>query len=207
MAFNTVFVIDNPEQKMDFIDLVKTCAAEGVHRSELAMFRAPFSDHLDPETGQGQAHPDYTYGAHAIEVSVDTDTGEVKVLRSVAAHDVGQCINPAAVEGQIEGGAQNGQGYALSEEMLYEEGRLVTPSFSEYLMPTSMDVPKVECIVLESRSGVGPFGAKGIGEPAMTPVAPAIANAVADAIGVRVHEMPITPERVIKALKNAQASK
>ena len=207
MAFNTVFVIDNPEQKMDFIDLVKTCAAEGIHRSELAMFRAPFSDHLDPETGQGQAHPDYTYGAHAIEVSVDTDTGEVKVLRSVAAHDVGQCINPAAVEGQIEGGAQNGQGYALSEEMLYEEGRLVTPSFSEYLMPTSMDVPKVECIVLESRSGVGPFGAKGIGEPAMTPVAPAIANAVADAIGVRVHEMPITPERVIKALKNAQASK
>ena len=171
------------------------------------MFRAPFSDHLDPETGQGQAHPDYTYGAHAIEVSVDTDTGEVKVLRSVAAHDVGQCINPAAVEGQLEGGAQNGQGYALSEEMLYEEGRLVTPSFSEYLMPTSMDVPKVECIVLESRSGVGPFGAKGIGEPAMTPVAPAIANAVADAIGVRVHEMPITPERVIKALKNAQASK
>ena len=85
--------------------------------------------------------------------------------------------------------------------MLYEEGRLVTPSFSEYLMPTAMDMPKVECIILESRSGVGPFGAKGIGEPAMTPVAPAIANAVADAIGVRVFEMPITPERVVRALK------
>ncbi|MBZ0217120.1 MAG: molybdopterin-dependent oxidoreductase, partial [Fimbriimonadaceae bacterium] len=172
---------------------------------ELVMFSAPFTDYLDPETGQGQAHPDYVYGAHAVEVSVDTETGEVRVLKSIAAHDVGQCINPAAVEGQIEGGTQNGQGYALSEEMLYEEGRLTTPSFSEYLMPTSMDMPKVKCILLESRSGIGPFGAKGIGEPALTPVAPAIANAVADAIGVRVHEMPITPERVVRALKNAAA--
>ena len=206
MGFNEVFVIDRPETAMPLVELVRTCAAEGVHRSELAIFRAPFSDFLDPETGQGQAHPDYVYGAHAVEVSVDVDTGEVEVLKSVAAHDVGQCINPAAVEGQIQGGAQNGQGYALSEEMLYEEGRLVTPSFSEYLMPTAMDMPSVECIVLESRSGVGPYGAKGIGEPAMTAVAPAIANAVADAIGVRVFEMPITPERVVTALKRRDAS-
>ena len=85
--------------------------------------------------------------------------------------------------------------------MLYREGKLVTPSFSEYLTPTSMDMPKVQCILLESRSGLGPFGAKGVGEPAITAVAPAIANAVADAIGVRVFEMPITPERVVKALK------
>ncbi len=105
-------------------------------------------------------------------------------MRSIAAHDVGQCINRAAVEGQIEGGAQNGQGFALSEEMLYEQGRLMTPSLSEYLMPTSMDMPRVESIILESRSGLGPFGAKGIGEPSITAVAPAIANAVADAIGV-----------------------
>ena len=205
MAFNEVFVIDKPEQSMPLVDLVRTCAAEGIHRSELAIFRAPFSDFLDPETGQGQAHPDYAYGAHAVEVSVDVDTGEVEVLKSVAAHDVGQCINPAAVEGQMQGGAQNGQGYALSEEMLYQEGRLVTPSFSEYLMPTAMDMPNVECIILESRSGVGPYGAKGIGEPAMTAVAPAIANAVADAIGVRVFEMPITPERVVNALKRRAA--
>ena len=206
MGFNEVFVIDKPERTMPLVELVRTCAAEGIHRSELAIFRAPFSDFLDPETGQGQAHPDYVYGAHAVEVSVDVDTGEVEVLRSIAAHDVGQCINPAAVEGQIQGGAQNGQGYALSEEMLYEEGRLVTPSFSEYLMPTAMDMPSVECIVLESRSGVGPYGAKGIGEPAMTAVAPAIANAVADAIGVRVFEMPITPERVVAALRRRDAS-
>ena len=206
MGFNEVFVIDKPEKSMPLVELVRMCAAEGIHRSELAIFRAPFGEFLDPETGQGQAHPDYAYGAHAVEVSVDVETGEVEVLKSIAAHDVGQCINPAAVEGQIQGGAQNGQGYALSEEMLYEEGRLVTPSFSEYLMPTAMDMPKVECIVLESRSGVGPFGAKGIGEPAMTAVAPAIANAVADAIGVRVFEMPITPERVVQALRRRDAA-
>ena len=206
MGFNEVFVADRPEKSMPMVELVRLCGAEGIHRSELAMFRAPFTDVLDPETGQGQAHPDYVYGAHAVEVAVDIDTGEVDVLKSVAAHDVGQCINQAAVEGQIQGGAQNGQGYALSEEMLYDEGRLITPSFSEYLMPTAMDMPKVECIILESRSGVGPYGAKGIGEPAMTPVAPAIANAVADAIGVRVFEMPITPERVVMALKRRDAT-
>jgi CO/xanthine dehydrogenase Mo-binding subunit len=206
MAFNQVFLVHDQGRTMALTDLVKLCASEGIHRSELVIFKAPFTNPLDPETGQGQAHPDYVYGAHAIEVSVDIDTGEVKVLKSIAAHDIGQCINRAAVEGQIEGGTQNGQGYALSEEMLYKEGRLMTPSFSEYLMPTSMDMPKVQCIILESRSGVGPFGAKGIGEPALTPVAPAIANAVADAIGTRIFELPITPERVIKALKDARSS-
>lgn len=199
---NRASVVDAPEKSMPIEELVQTCAAEGIHRSELAIFRAPFAEPLDPETGQGRGHPDYAFGAHAAEVAVDIETGEVQVLRSVGAHDVGQCINPAAVEGQIQGGAQNGQGYALSEEMLYDEGRLTTPSFSEYLMPTAMDMPRVECIILESRSGLGPFGAKGIGEPAMTAVAPAIANAVADAIGVRVFELPITPERVVRALRS-----
>ncbi|MDH3231645.1 MAG: molybdopterin-dependent oxidoreductase, partial [Alphaproteobacteria bacterium] len=204
MADNQAFVPDRPDKSMPFIDLVKLCAAEGVHRSELAIFRAPFSDPIDPETGQGQVHPDYTYGAHAVEVAVDTETGEVTVLKSVGAHDVGQAINPAAVEGQIEGGAAQGQGYALSEELIYEQGRLATPSFSEYLIPTSMDMPLVQSIILESRSGLGPFGAKGIGEPSLTPVAPAIANAVADAIGARVFELPITPERVVKAIREKQ---
>ena len=204
MADNRVFVAGRPELEMSFVDLVTLCAADGVHRSELAIFRAPFSDKLDPETGQGQAHPDYTYGAHAVEVAVDIETGEVTVLKSVGAHDVGQAINPAAVEGQIEGGAAQGQGYALSEEMVYREGELVTPSFSEYLIPTAMDVPQIKSIILESRSGIGPFGAKGIGEPALTPVAPAIANAVADAIGARVHDLPITPEKIVNALAAAR---
>ena len=170
------------------------------------MFRAPFTDPIDPETGQGRVHPDYAYGAHAVEVAVDTETGEVTVLKSIGAHDVGQAINPQAVAGQIEGGTAQGHGYALSEEMLYQEGRLMTPSFSEYLIPTAMDMPRVQSIILESRSGLGPFGAKGIGEPAMTAVAPAIANAVADAIGVRIFELPITPERVVAALRRAEGA-
>jgi CO/xanthine dehydrogenase Mo-binding subunit len=203
MAESRVFAVDRPEKTMSFMELVKICAADGIHRSELAMFRAPFTEPIDPETGQGQVHPDYTYGAHAIEVAVDTETGEVTVLKSIGAHDIGQAINPAAVEGQIEGGAAQGQGYALSEEMIYEAGKLTTPSFSEYLIPTSMDMPKVRSIILESRSGVGPFGAKGIGEPSLTPVAPAIANAVADAIGARVFDLPITPEKVVAALRGA----
>lgn len=199
-ADNKVSAANHPDKAMVFADLVRLCAAEGIQRSELAIFRAPFTDRLDPVTGQGQAFADFTFGAHAIEVAVDTETGEISILKSVACHDVGQCINPAAVEGQIEGGAAQGQGYALSEEMIYREGRLMTPSLSEYLIPTSMDVPMVKSIILESRSGVGPFGAKGIGEPALTPVAPAIANAVADAIGVRIYDLPITPEKVVRAL-------
>jgi xanthine dehydrogenase molybdenum-binding subunit len=205
MADSKVSVVDHPDRSMPFAELVKMCAAEGIHRSELAMFRAPFTDKIDPETGQGQVHPDYAFGAHAVEVAVDTETGEIEVLKSVGAHDVGQAINPAAVEGQIEGGAAQGQGYALSEEMIYRDGVLLTPSFSEYLIPTAMDVPPVQSIILESRSGLGPFGAKGIGEPALTPVAPAIANAVADAIGVRIHDLPITPEKVVKALRRQAA--
>ncbi len=207
LAESRAFVIDAPDQSMALEDLVALCASEGIHRSELAMFRAPFTGEIDRETGQGRVHPDYAYGAHAIEVAVDTETGEVTVLKSVGAHDVGQAINPAAVAGQIEGGAAQGQGYALSEAMIYEDGQLMTPSFSEYLIPTAMDVPEVQSIILESRSGLGPFGAKGIGEPALTPVAPAIANAVADAIGTRVFELPITPERVVAALRQAETAK
>jgi hypothetical protein len=100
-----------------------------------------------------------------------------------------------------------GQGYALSEDMIYQEGRLMTPSFSEYLIPTAMDMPEVKSIILESRSGLGPFATKSIGEPALTPVAPAIANAVAEPIGTRVFELPITPERVVAALHKAESTK
>ncbi len=207
LAESRAFVIDAPDKSMALKDLVGICASEGIHRSELAMFRAPFTGEIDPETGQGRVHPDYAFGAHAVEVAVDTETGEVTVLKSVGAHDVGQAINPAAVAGQIEGGAAQGQGYALSEAMIYRDGELMTPSFSEYLIPTAMDMPRVQSIILESRSGLGPFGAKGIGEPALTPVAPAIANAVADAIGRRVFELPITPERIVMALREAEPRK
>jgi len=201
LSDHRAYDVNDPDNGIELADLVALCASEGIHRSELVIFKAPFTDPIDRDTGQGRVHPDYVYGAHAIEVSVDTETGEVTILKSVAAHDVGQAINPQAVEGQIEGGTAQGHGYALTEDLIYKDGILVTPSFSEYLIPTSMDVPmQVDSIILESRSGRGPFGAKGIGEPSLTPVAPAIANAVADAIGSRILDFPITPEKVVRAL-------
>ncbi len=206
MADSTVFVVDDPERSMTIKELVRLCAAEGIHRHNLAIFRAPVSDGIDPETGQGEVFPDFTYGAHAAEVAVDIETGEVRVLQSVGAHDVGQAINMRAVEGQIEGSALMGQGFALSEELILDQGRLLNGSLSEYLIPTSEDVPEIKSIVLESRSGLGPFGAKGIGEPVYAPVAASIANAVADAIGVRVFDLPITPEKVVMALREKAAA-
>jgi CO/xanthine dehydrogenase Mo-binding subunit len=200
MADSRVFVVDDKQRSMALADLAALCASEGIHRSELAIYKAPAGEHLDPETGQGQVHPDYTFGAHAIEVEVDTDTGEVTIVKSIGAHDVGQAINMQALEGQIEGGAAQGHGYALYEEMIYKEGQLATPSLSEFLCPTSMDMCNIQSIILESRSGLGPFGAKGAGEVGLTPTPAAIANAVADAIGVRIHDLPITPEKVIHAL-------
>ena len=191
---------------MSLAELSALCASEGIHRSELAIYRAPFSAGMDPETGEGRVFPDFTYGAQAVELAVDTETGEITVLKSVGAHDVGQAINPAAVDGQIEGGILMGHGYALMEDMLMVEGKVVTPSLSEYLIPTPEDMPEIVSIILESRSGLGPFGAKGIGEPSFAPVAPAIANAVADAIGVRIFEIPITAEKVVRALKQAAAA-
>jgi CO/xanthine dehydrogenase Mo-binding subunit len=143
---------------------------------------------------------DFTFGAHAVEVSVDPETGEVDVLRIISSFDVGKAINMLSVEGQMDGGAVLGLGYALMEEILIEKGRIMTPSLTEYLIPTSSDVPDVETIVIESLDGVGPFGAKGIGEPACNSIAPAITNAIFDAVGARIMQLPATPEKIIKCL-------
>ncbi len=206
LADSRVLVADESKRSISLKDLVAICAADGIQCSELSIFHAPFAGQLDPETGQGRVHPDYTFGAHAVEVAVDAETGEVTVLKSIGAHDVGQAINPQAVAGQIEGGAAQGHGFALSEELIYENGCLQTPSLSEYLCPTAMDMCPIQSIILESRSGLGPFGAKGMGEVGITPTAAAIANAVADAIGVRIHDLPITPEKVVKALQQKVAA-
>ncbi len=200
LADGKVFVRSNPEQSMSLAELAAVCAAEGLPLANLAQYNAPFTGPIDPETGQGQVWPDFTFGAMAVEVAVDTETGQVDVLKSVACHDVGRAINRAACEGQIVGGANQGLGYAVMEEFKLQDGYIITPSLSEYLIPTSMDFNPVQAIILESGTGVGPFGAKGIGEPSLTPAAAAVANAVADAIGVRIHELPLSPGRVLAAL-------
>lgn len=204
LADGKAFVKSAPEQSLTLSKLAKVCAAEGLPLSNLALFTAPFTEEIDPETGQGRVFPDFTFGAQAVEVAVDTETGQIDVLKSVACHDVGRAINPAAVEGQIVGGSNQGIGYAIMEEFKLQDGRVLTPSLSEYLLPTALDIVPTKVIILESGSGVGPFGAKGIGEPSLTPAPAAVANAVADAIGVRIHDLPLTPEKVLAALDRAK---
>jgi CO/xanthine dehydrogenase Mo-binding subunit len=181
-------------------DLLRQCARAGVPRGHLAVYNAPAGEPVDLATGSGKVFPDYTYGAHAAEVEVDTETGVVRVLRYAAAHDVGRAINPQSVEGQIQGGAVQGLGYACLEEVVVEDGINLTTSFATYLIPTAADVPDVEPMVAESGEGLGPFGARGIGEPPIGPPAAAVANAIADATGARLTRLPITPERVARAL-------
>jgi len=205
LANNKAFVKSDPERSLPLADLAKMCAADGMKLQHLALFTAPFTDKLDPENLRGDLFPDFTFSAHAIEVAVNTETGEIMVLKSIGCHDVGRAINPTAVEGQIQGGSAQGIGYALMEEVRVEEGVTRTPSFSEYLIPTAKDLPTTKAIILESGTGVGPFGAKGIGEPSLTPAAPAVANAVANAIGVRIHDLPLTPEKVLAALDRARS--
>jgi CO/xanthine dehydrogenase Mo-binding subunit len=200
MADSKVFVKKNPEQTVDLAALVKICAAEGVKLTDLAMFKGPFTNPLDQETGQGNLFPDFTFGSMAAEVSVDTETGEVTVLKCTACHDVGRAINGATLIGQIQGGGVQGLGYALMEDLIVDQGIVKTRNLAEYLIPTSCDFPTIKAIYLESGTGVGPFGAKGIGEPSLTPAAPAVANAVADAIGIHIHDLPLTAERVLRSI-------
>ncbi len=150
---------------------------------------------------RGNISAAYGFATQAIEVEVDTQTGEVKVLKIAAAHDVGRAINPMAVEGQIHGGVSMGLGYGLYEELVVEEGRVLNPNFADYALPTVLDMPEIDCIIVETDDQAGPFGAKGMAEPACIPTAPAIANAVYDAVGVRIRDLPVTPEKVLRALK------
>ena len=159
---------------------------------------------FDPPTspldanGQGVPYAVYGYGAHLAEVEVDTRLGRVRVLRIVAAHDVGRAINPVLVEGQIEGGVAQGIGMALMEEFTPGRGE----NLHDYLIPTIGDVPPIESILVERASSAGPFGAKGIGEQALIPTAPAILNSIHHATGARITRIPATPERVLAAIRN-----
>jgi CO/xanthine dehydrogenase Mo-binding subunit len=144
--------------------------------------------------------PVTSFTAQVAEVAVDPETGAVQLLRFTTAHDVGQVLNPMDHQGQIEGAVMQGIGYALSEELAVDEGRVTSVSFGEYKIPTIQDIPALQTLVLESESGPGPYNAKGIGENPIGPVAPAIANAVADAVGVRIKDLPITAEKVYSAL-------
>jgi CO/xanthine dehydrogenase Mo-binding subunit len=159
----------------------------------------------DPQTKYGNISPAYPFACHIAEVEVDTETGQVHLLNYVAAHDVGRAINPQTTEGQIHGGVAQGIGWTLTENMVMEKGRILNPNFRDYVIPGPLDLPPVQSILVEPVDPSGPFGAKGIGEPALNPVPSAVANAIYNAIGVRITELPITPEKILRAIRIKQS--
>jgi len=190
------------EARLPTAEWVRACREAPVPVAHLGTFHSETGS-FDPRTGRGRTFPDYTFGTHAATVEVDVETGVVRVLDYAACHDVGRAINPLRVEGQIQGGVAQGLGYALSEEIGGEDGMAVSTLFSDYLIPSAPEVPDIRAIIVEEVPGKGPFGARGIGEPAIAPVAATVASAIEDAIGVRLTQLPFTPERVLEALRAA----
>lgn len=185
-------------------ELVRAADAHRVDTSVLHTWRAR-SGGFDPDLGQGHTFPDYTFGTHAAEVEVDLETGEVRLLKYAACHDVGRAINPVRVRGQIMGGAVQGIGYALMEDCVTESGHPLSSLFADYLVPTTMDLPDIEVDFVESGEGRGPLNARGVGEPPIGPPAATIASAIEAAIGVRPTQLPITAERILALLQERDA--
>ena len=199
-ASRMTFMAGNAIKGAAEIALAKWNAEE---RPAIAEFKylAPKTTPFEPETGRATPNFAYAYSAQAVEVEVDTETGRVRVLKVVAADDVGQAINPMLVEGQIEGAVVQAQGYALLEDLKVKDGRILTDQLSTYLIPTILDIPdQVESVIVEVPDPNGPWGARGVGELPFLPTAPAIAAAVHDATGVWFDEFPLTPERVLRGL-------
>src|SRR5262249_1080247 len=154
----------------------------------------------DTKRVDGHAYPAFhspSFHAHAVDLSVDRDTGEVTIHRYVVAQDVGFALNPTYIEGQIEGGVAQGLGQALSEEIVYANGRVLNPNLTDYKIPTRRAWRRVQATLVQPRSLVGPDGAKGVGEPPNTEPPGAVANAIASAIGARITSLPITAEKIV----------
>lgn len=189
--------------KMSMEEAVDICKKRGVVPVGSGSFTAHGTG-LDPVDGSGSPWQAYVFGTQVAEVEVDTVTGEVQVLGIWASHDVGRAINPRGVEGQIEGGVVQGLGQALMEDYQLENGHTKTHGFAKYILPTSLDIPQINTVIVEDPDPKSPLGAKGIGEPALVPTAPAIMNAIYDAIGVRMTSLPATPEKILAALAAKQ---
>lgn len=183
---------------MPFPELASRCHLDGKQFMGFAWYDNTTKD-VD-KNNQGDAYATYIFATQIADVEVDTDTGELRVLRVGAAHDVGIAINPMLVEQQIEGAVLQGMGYGVMEEYILDHGKTKTPGFNKFLIPTAMDAPEIYPIIVESDVGRGPYGAKGVGEGAIIPTAAAIVNAVYDAIGIRFYDLPITPEKILAAL-------
>ncbi len=196
-----------PDKKVSIAELALGLTMEdgsGIHGPIIGRgsFIPPNIRNADKKTGLGD-HPVvfWTYGVQGVEVEVDTDSGQVRVLKVASCFDVGKVMNPQLLEGQIEGAIVQGMGTALFEELILKDGKVMNPSFVDYKIPTAEDMPEMIIKFVENPEETGPFGARGVAEPAMVPSAPAIANAIYDAVGIRLNTMPLTAEKVLKAIK------
>ena len=186
----------DPNRQIALHELAAAGRQRGYSLEATALFK-PRTVCEEYETGQSpRAFITYLFGAHLAQVLVDTETGEVRVERHIACHDVGKAINPQLVDGQIAGGVAQGIGMALMEEVVMREGRMLNPGFTDYILPTIRDIPPIETIILEHDDPGGPFGAHGVGEPPLIGAVPAVLSAIADAIGKFPCKTPCTPERV-----------
>jgi len=200
-----IFLKGAPAQGLPFQKVVETAVYKrGGAPIVGAGFWVPDTQLPDPVTKYGNIAPAYPFACQIAEVEVDTETGQVRMKNYVAAHDVGRAINPQATEGQIEGGVAQGIGWALMENMATEKGKIINPNFRDYVLPGPLDLPPIQSILVEPVDPNGPFGAKGIGEPALNPSPAAVANALYNAIGVRMTELPFTPEKILAALKSKE---
>jgi nicotinate dehydrogenase large molybdopterin subunit len=203
-ADNRVVAQSDPARAITIAEVSRAAEESSVMPFHHGTFEAE-TGRFDPKTGRGRSFPDCTYGAHAAEIEIDEETGEVRILKYVACHDVGRAIDLQRVEGQIQGAVAQGVGYALSEHVETNQGVVTSTLFADYLIPTALDLPDIKAIGLELHPGKGPLGARGIGEPPIGPPAAALASAIQGAIGVRVRELPMTPERIHAAIRQSRA--
>jgi CO/xanthine dehydrogenase Mo-binding subunit len=190
-----------PEGRVSLADLARQSQMAGGGMIAHGTFIAPGTAY-DTKRVEGHAYPAFhspSFHAHAVDLSVDEETGEVTIHKYVVAQDVGFALNPTYIEGQIEGGVAQGLGQTLSEEIVYREGRVLNANLTDYKMPTALDVPRIESIIVEHPGLIGPYGAKGVGEPPNVEPPATVANAIAAAIGVRITSLPITAEKIVLA--------
>jgi CO/xanthine dehydrogenase Mo-binding subunit len=201
-ADNRVFDVADPDRSLTFAETVQLAEAQHGTIAVAGSYTPPPMPGKYRGAGVGPS-PAYSYSAAVVAVDVDAETGELEVERIWVAHDVGQSINEMLVIGQVEGGVYMGLGEAIMEEMPYRANRFGVhkiPSMLEYKSPTTKEMPPVETFLIEDPDPNGPFGAKEVGQGPLLPIMPAVANAVFAAVGVRVDEVPITPDKVMKAL-------
>jgi 4-hydroxybenzoyl-CoA reductase subunit alpha len=201
-----IYVKKNPERALSFPEVIMTGLKKGLPIIGTGHYM-PQTEYSNIWTGQARDTPTYSFCTQVADVDVDSETGQVKLVESSVAHDCGLAINPMDVEGQLEGCVAMSQGMALSEAFIWDNGQMLNPSFSDYKMPLSLDVPEVKPIIVESVDPEGPFGAKDAGEPPVHLGPAAIANAIYDAIGVRIKELPITPDKILQALREKEVGK